>query len=367
MKNLTIIIFIILTKTLVSQNNIPDFEFGQELGDELYCEFINDNTPFVDLTKNKYFFKRRDLKINSITVRHIGKSLDSIFSTDKAGFQYLISTGAYDHGYSYVEIYHFDKNGYTISKDRYPSSIHLLKSDTLNFNQRRLSSTKISDSLVVSQYFKDTLWSKTVYLKNIIYTTNKVPITIATFDSTTKVHSSKTLGYKFFPTTYFFTNDNKIARIKCENTERNYYDMTFKFPTNNSIIINCSMRSFPFDSIKNLENEIFKNSSGRILKSTFHYSGKPDDYSCYNFQYDKHDNLYKITRRSKAKDWFDYSENLYEFKHSYKNSKLIKTVAHYNFNVVYNDIIYLYNDKGLVNEIQIGDYKTQYEYSIDDN
>jgi hypothetical protein len=366
-KYLQIIILLFFTKTFVSQNNRSDFEFGHELSDEFYFEFIKDNTPFIDLTKSKYFLKRKELKINSITVRHVGMSLDSLFSKDKTAFQYLINTGAYDHGYSYVEIYHFDKNGYTMSKDRYPSTIHLLKSDTTTFNQRRMNSTKVGDSLLVWQYFKDSLWSKTVYLKNIIYTINKVAITTGTYDSIRKVHSSKTLGYKFFPTRYFFTNDNKIARVKCENTEHNLYDMTFKFPTNNSIIINCSIQSFPFDSIKHFENEILKSSSGHIIKSTFYYTGIPDNYSCYNFQYDKHDNLFKITRRSKAKDWFDYSENLYEFKHSYKNNKLIKTVAHNNFRVVYNDIIYLYNDIGLVNEIQIGDYKTKYEYNFDTN
>lgn len=363
MKNHLIIIFFFLGRTLSSQNDIPDFEFGHELSDEFYYEFIDENVPFIDLTRDKLFQKRKDNKIKQITVKHLGLSLDSLYLQDTSFFYYMIRTGGFDHGYSYVETFNFDDNGFTISKNRTPITSHLTKKDSIMLNQKRISTTKESDSLVVANYFKDTIWSKKVYLKNIVYRTYKEAIMTTTYDSITNTHTGKLVGYNTIPTKYTFSKDNIILRIKCDAQQNNYYDLTFRFPNEKTIIINCAFRRSSLDSIIDLENKIIKNNLGQILTSTFYHTGKPDNYSCYSFSYDKHNNLIKVNRRSKAKDWFDYTENLYVYKHSYQNGRLTKTIVHYNFNMVTNDEVYFYNDKGLISELDIGIYKIHYIYN----
>ena len=363
-KHLTLILFLI-GQALLCQNDIPAFEFGHELYDEFYYEFIEENVSFVDLTRDKLFQKRQDNKIKRITVKHLGRSLDSLYLQDTSFFYQMVMTDAFDHGYSYVEAFNFDDKGFTISKNRFPLTTHLNKKDSALLNQWRTSSSKVSDSLTVALYLKDTIRERKVYLQNIVYRIHSEAIITDTYDSTTKIYSSKLVGYNIVPTTYFFSKDNKISRIKCFARQNNYYDMTFRFQDQKSIIVNCRFRSFPFDSIKNLENKIIKNKLGQILTSTFYDTDKPDSFSCYSFTYDKHNNLSKVNRRTKAKDWFDYTEKLYQFNHTYQNGKLNKTVVHYNFKTVHNDIVYLYNNKGLISELDIGSYRILYNYHQD--
>ena len=276
----------------------------------------------------------------------------------------MIRAGWYDHGYSFVEIFKFDKRGYKISKVEYPISQYLSKEDSIMCDQRRVDFVYSGDSLIVSKYLKDTVWEKTVYKNNISYRIHKEAVTTNLYDSLTKIHSSKLLGYDLVPTIYSFNDDDKIYRIKC-NSGYKYYDMTFHYPNTNKIIINCSFRNWALDSIENYQNTILKNKQGQMIASTFCYAGKPEDFSSYSLIYDKHNNLSKITRRTKAKDWFDNKENLYVFTHTYKEDKLSKTIVHYNFGTVNNNVVYFYNNKGLVNEIDVGGYKIFYHYNQD--
>lgn len=253
---------------------------------------------------------------------------------------------------------------FEISNTNFPLTSHLTQKDTFLLNKRqRTSSVKLFDSLYVVHYFKDTIWDKKVYLKNIIYRIHNEAIYIDNYDSTTNIHKSKLTGYNAIPTRFFYDEGGRITRIKCDAKEYNYYNMVFNLLDNKNIIIKCSFRRSSFDSIKELENLIVKNKLGNILTSTFYHEGKSNDFTCYLFIYDKHNNLIRINRRTKA-EWIDYTEKLYTFKHKYKNGKLIKTKVHYNFDVADNDIVYLYNERGLISEEIIGSYKTMYEYEF---
>ncbi len=362
MKNKIAVIFFFVLKTLCSQNNVPDFEFGHDLDKEFYYEFINDNVSFVDLTQDKFFQKRKELKIKRISGKHMGLSLDSLYQRDTSCFHSTVRTGGFDHGYSYSETLDFDENGFTISKMRYPLSSHLNKKDSVLALQRRTSFSRKSDSLVVSHYYKDTVWSKEVYLKNIVYQIEKEAISKGGYDSLTNRHDFKFEGYQIVVTRYTFTVDNKIYQIKRGARQSPSYDMTFQFPDENNILINCVYRSHELDSIIHLKNKITKNKRGQLLTSTFYHADKPDDFSRFSLIYDKHSNLCEVNRRRKAEGWFDYTEKLYKFQHSYKNGKLHKTTVHFNFRMTYNDIVYLYNEKGLVSEKDIGVYKIYYDY-----
>ena len=361
-KNYLTITLFLIGQMLVCQNDIPDFEFGHELSDEFYYEFIDENVSFIDLTRDKYFQKRKEHKIKRITVKHLGLSLDSLYLHDTTFFYYMIRTGAFDHGYSYEETSNYDDNGFTISKTTFPLTSYLNKKDSIQLNLRRTSSTKLFDSLTVANYFKDTIWEKKVYLKNIIYRTYKEAIITTLYDTATNMHTGKLTGYNVIPTRYFYNEDGNISRIKCDAIQNNYYNMTFNLSDDKNIIIKCSFRRSPYDSINKLENKISKNKLGQILTSTFYHDGKSNDFSSYSFFYDKHNNLIKVNRRRKAERWFDYTEKLYKFDHIYKNGKLNKTKVHYNFNMVNNDIIYSYNDIGLISELVVGVYKIHYEY-----
>lgn len=367
MKKYLIILLFLTRHILFCQNEIPDFEFGHELSNEFHYEFIKENVSFIDLTRDKLFQKRKENKIKKITVKHLGLSLDSLYPKDSTIFYKIIRLGYFDHGYSNVVTYNYDDNGFEISKTIFPLTSHLIKNDTILLNKRQhTSSLKLIDSLNVVDYFKDTIWEKKVYLKNIIYRIHNEAIYIDNYDSTTNIHKTKLTGYNVIPTRFFYNEEGRISRIKCDAKEYNYYNMIFNLLDNKNIIIKCSFRRSSFDSIKELENLIVKNKLGNILTSTFYHEGKSNDFTCYLFIYDKHNNLIRINRRTKA-EWIDYTEKLYKFKHKYKNGKLIKTKVHYNFNVANNDIVYLYNERGLISEEIIGAYKTMYEYEFMEN
>lgn len=361
--HLTLILFLI-GQTLFSQNDIPGFEFGHKIDPEFYYEFIDDNVPFINLTQDKFFVKREKLKISKITVMHIGMSCDTLYLNDIATFKYLMQTGSYDHGYSYIEILTFDKRGYKISKHEYPICKFLTKKDSILCDQRRTDYIRSADSLIVSTYFKDTINEKAVYLDKIEYRNTKDAVQIMTYDSINKGISSKVIGYKFFTTKYSYANDGKILRIDSKNSQKDY-NLNFNFSSPTLVTIKCSYKELWGDSVKNLENRIVKNNLGQIVTSTFYYTGMPNDFSCYSFTYDKHNNLSKVNRRRKANDWFDYTEKLYSFNHNYQNNKLTKTIVHYNFRTVHDNIIYIYNDKGLISELDIGTYKLFYHYYQD--
>lgn len=364
MKKIILVFLSTFSLHILSQNSEAIFEFGRDFESEFYYDFIDNSLPFVNLSKSRYFSKRKELKIKSIVIRHNGLSLDSLFLTNNKYFKLLIQ-GWGVHSSPIVIINSFDRNGFLVSSDSYPICNFLNKKDSLSCNYMKLNSTLFGDTLKTFQYKRDAVEETSVYLNNVIYSIKKDNSYIFVSDSTNAFLSSKYDGYKLVPTYYYFDVQNRIKQILHNNMPNNFYNLKFYYPNKRKAIVSLKKQNIMDDTICDYKNKIVFNRHLKIKESCFYSKDYLHEYSCYKFKYDSHNNLVLISRKSYYENWFDYCEDYYSFKHTYKNGKLSKSLAHYNFRVVSNDVIYYYNDQGLVSEINYSSGgKVTYEYTF---
>ncbi|MGZ3861645.1 MAG: hypothetical protein ACXVPN_00830 [Bacteroidia bacterium] len=358
MRKLTFILFCFAFKVVYCQDYRADFEFGHLFDDEFYCEYT-DNHPNFDLTADKFFEKRKKEKIKKIVVTCIGESLDSLYLKNPTEYHRLVEIGRFDHGFTYVETICFDTNGFTISKTKFPQTIHLNKQDSVELNKSRTSSKWVSDSLIVSTYYySDSVFEKLIYRKNIICRIRKQTTSLARYDSTSK---SYTYGdpVGFDTTKYIYGKE--FTRIE-KNAQFDSYKLEFKPIQKKIIQIKCTYRENPWDSIRMGENRILKNDLGQIVESRFYPSKHSKDYSTYFYTYDQQNNLVKITRKIKEDTWLNEEKILYTIKNTYEGNKLLQAVIHCEYNPEMKDFVCFYNERGFLSGYTTEGYKVTFKY-----
>lgn len=356
-----IFIFLILSFKLLAQNGAPIFEFNHDFKDQA-CSF-------KDLTDDLFREERKYFKIKSIRVNIAGNSLDSLYLTNKEYFQYEINNYSRRHTqYSLVKIYNYNKYGFLLEHYQYPICKYLTKTDSLTLNKVYYKYKNSNDTTILYQYFNDSLNEKTIYVKDeIIYKVSKQPELIKVYDSINKGFTFNPKSYRFIETNYQYYSNGKLKSISNKNKPESDYEWYFEYPSKNKTFITSVQYDWTYDSTYTYQNLITKDKDGRILESLLFEKRKPIHSSTYTMHYDKMGYLVSIDRREKYEKWFDEKYTYYTFKNYYDKSKLVKTIAHYDFNVVENDIIYNFGDNGLIKSVDHKDYKELFEYELYEN
>jgi hypothetical protein len=353
----TFILFILSFK-LFAQNGAPIFEFNHDFKKQV-CSFKN-------LTDELFREERKHLKIKSIRVSIPGNSLDSLYFSNKEYFQNEINNYSRRHSpYSLIKIYNYDKYGFLLEHFQYPICQYLTKTDSLKLNKAYYKYLNSNDTTTIYQYFNDSLNEKTIHVKDeIIYKTSKQPELIKVYDSHTKQFTFDTKRYRFIETSYQYYLDGRLKSISNRNKPDSDYQWHFEYPNKNKTLITSVQYDLTYDSTYTYQNLITKDKDGRILESLLFEKRKPIHSSTYTMHYDKMGYLKSIDRRETYEKAFDEKYTYYTFKNYYDKSKLVKTIAHYNFNVVENDIIYNFDNNGLIKSVDYKDYKEVFEYEF---
>jgi len=215
------------------------------------------------------------------------------------------------------------------------------------------------DSAQVLHFFKDTLWSRCGFYKgNIVYevTTQKE---YEAFEVSANHYSSKYKGMKTTKRGYDYFKDGTLEKVSVDG--KTEFEYAYNSPS-------CSITHYSYDNYEHkyltFKNDIIKDKAGKISKVVFFEKGKEDHTSVFSVFYDKHGTVVKISRRNKCRKYFDEKDTFYEYKNFYEKGRLVKTIVHYNFNVQDNDIIYTYNDKGLISCIDYGTRQYFFNYTF---
>jgi hypothetical protein len=351
-------IFFILSFRLVSQNGAPIFEFNTDFKDQV-CSF-------KDLTDDLFREERKYYKIKSIRINIAGNSLDSLYFANREYFQNEINNYSRRHTpYSLVKIYNYDEYGFLLEHFQYPICKYLTKADSLKLNKVYYKFLNSSDTTIICQYFNDSLNEKIAHVKDeIVHKISKQPELIKVYDSLNKGFTFKTKRYRFIKTNYQYYSNGKLKSISSKNKPEFDYEWYFEYPSENKTLITSVQYDSTYDTTFTYQNLIIKDKSNRILKSILFEKSKPIHKSTYTMHYDKMKNLISIDRREKYEKAFDEKYTYYTFKNYYDKSKLTKTIVHYDFNVVENDIIYNFDNNGLIKSVDHKDYKELFEYEF---
>lgn len=350
-------IFLILSYKLISQNGGPTFEFNHN--------FKNQAFSFKDLTDDQFREERKCNKIKTIKVNIVRNLIDSLYLFNKEYFKKEISTYSSTHSnFSSIQIYNYDNYGFLLEYFQYPISKYLTKEDSLKINKVHYKTSNLNDTTIIYKYFNDSLEEKTIHVKDkIIHKISKQPEMIEVIDSINRGTTLIVKSYRFIETIYQYYTDGRIKSISNKNKPESDYEWHFEYPDSNQILITSTQYDWP-DSTYTYQNLIIKNKSNKISKSILFEKRKPIHNSTYTMHYDKMGYLTSITRREKYEKWFDEKYTYYTFKNFYNKTKLVKTIAHYDFNVVENDIIYNFDNNGLIKSVYHSDYKEFFEYEF---
>lgn len=356
-----IFILLIFSFKLVSQNDSPIFEFN--------TRFIDQACSFKELTNDIFQEERKFHKIKCIRISVAGKSLDSLYDVNRDFFQNEINNYSINHTpYSFIKVYNYDKQGFLIGYFHYPTCKYLTKEDSLKINKLYYKYSNKEDTAIICKYFNDSLNEKIIHVKGeMLKKITKQPELIKIQDSTKTGYTYRTKGYRFTETNYQYYPNRKLKSISSENKPDADYEWHFEYPTKNKILITSVEYNPIYDTIFTYQNIIIKDKSNKILRSILFEKSKPIHKSIYTMHYDKMNYLTSIDRREKYDDVYDIKNTYFTFKNYYNKSKLIKTIAHYNFNVVENDIIYDFDYKGLIKSVQQKKYKEIFEYEFYEN
>lgn len=342
----------------MSQNGSPNFEFNHD--------FKTQVCSFKDLSSDLFRENRRDLNIKSIKRYVIGKSLDSLYIKNKKYFLKTIDDNAFSHShYSYVAIYNYDKYGFLTSYFRYPISKYLTKADSIKLNVTYYTCLNIHDTTIINEYFKDSLWEQTIHLKGkLLCFIEKEQHYVTVFDSINNRYTSHASTSTFSKTNYEYFPNGKLKSISNKNKPYSDYKLEYEYPNSKKTFITNTYYNVLEDTTYIYQNLIIKSKTNKILKSILFDKSNPTYKSTYTMHYDKMGYLTSIDRREKYKKWVDEKYTYYNFDNYYDNSTLIKTIAHYNFNVVENDMQYYFDNNNLLKSIEHQDIKEVFEYEF---
>ncbi len=351
-----IFIFFILSFRLISQNGAPIFEFNHEFKAQV--------RPYKKLTNDIFREERKSLKIKTIRIKVPRQSLDSTYIENKDNFQYEIENYSTRHTmFSLIEIYNYDEYGFLTGHSQYPVCKYLTKTDSLRLNKFSYENIVKNDTTTLSIYYIDSLVEQTIHYKNkIIQSIEKDQHYITVFDSIKKCYISHNTNATFIKSKYEYFSNGKLKSIS--KIDKPYTDdiWQYEYPKTNQIFITSIRHDNLDDTTYVFQNLIIKDKSDRIVNSIFFAKIKPMHKSTYTMHYDKMGYLTSIARRRKYRGFIDENYTYYTFTNFYNKSKLIKTIVHYDFNVVENDIIVNFTNSGLIENIDHGQYKEIFEY-----
>ncbi len=354
-------IFFILSFKLIAQNDASIFEFNHD--------FIDQACSFKDLTNDLFREERKYFKIKSIRVYIPGESLDSLYFVNKEHFQNAINNYSGTHSpYSLVKIYNYNKYGYLLEHFQYPICQYLTKTDSLKLNKVYYKYLNSNDTSIVIRYFKDSLIEKTIHVKDeIIFQVRKQQELIKVYDSLKKAIRFKPKGYRFIETNYRYYPNGKLKSISYKNKPAIDYERYFEYPSKNKTLITSVEYDQIYDTTYTFQNLIIKNKANKISKSILFEKKQPKYSSIYTMHYDKMGYLTSIDRKEKYGKKFELKYTYYTFNNYYDNFKLVKTIAHYNFRVIENDMIYYFENNGLIIDIEHKGYKETFKYEFYEN
>jgi hypothetical protein len=352
----SVFILLLLSLNLFSQNGGYAFEFN--------TRFIKEVGPFKDLSDDGFLEERKIFKIKSIKIiTKVSQSLDNIYINNRGGYDRIINSKNIpidlDHFlYSKVDFFDYNKLGLLVSFHQYPICSYLTKEDSLKFDHWIKKPIVQGNQIVFKYYIKDSLQEQLVFQNEKLMSRLVYSELYTNIKDSNNIYIPVYKGRKVDIYNYEYSKNGKINKTFLNNELILDYD----YSINNEIKI----RNFQidmYDSTKDTaQNNIIRNRVNLIERSIFFKVNQPEFKIVYYLEYDKNNNISKIKRS----EFDDKPYCYYDYKNFYEKNKLTKTIAHYNFNVVNNDVVYTYDEKGFVKTVSQGGRTEYFEYTFFD-
>ncbi len=337
-----LVLFIICNLPVFSQNYEPNMKFN--------FDFMFDAQSAKELQKDYYFNERKKLKIKEIKILVNGTaSLDSIYNINPKEFknqlnQIKLPFPLNHSSFSFIEIYKYNTLGELISYNEFPICNYLTSEDSLQFRKDAIKISEFDNKTIISKWNKDTIYEQLTYQNDkLVSKYNLKEINISKIDPLTNNNIYKLLRtielYK-----YTYLKNGNLDEISVNDK----LILQYNYPSKNKTIIT----NFQFDENPEhnqvTENIILTNKIGKPISTLFYQPDYTKYKMGYLLEYDKCGNLAKIKYTEfevgNYTDKYDYIEYVNE----YKNKKLVKTTIPKINKYDEYDVIYTFNELGLI-------------------